>query len=57
VIWELKQNRYGYGPRNRRLRISVRRGNVSVDGFDKLSEADLRTPIEIVFVDQFGQEE
>ena len=27
------------------------------DGFDKLEGADLKAPIEISFIDQFGQEE
>jgi ubiquitin-protein ligase E3 C len=38
-------------------RVTVRRGMVAQDGFDKLSEADLKGTIEITFVDQFGQEE
>lgn len=40
-----------------RTRVQVRRGNVAQDGFDKLAEADLKAPIEITFIDQFGQEE
>jgi ubiquitin-protein ligase E3 C len=35
----------------------VRRGSVAQDGFDKLEGADLKAPIEITFIDQFGQEE
>jgi len=31
-------------------------GDVAQDGFDKLEEADQKTPIEITFIDQFGQE-
>jgi ubiquitin-protein ligase E3 C len=38
-------------------RITVRRGMVAQDGFDKLSDADLKGTIEITFVDQFGQQE
>lgn len=37
--------------------MRVRRGNVAQDGFDRLSEADLKLPIEITFIDQFGQPE
>lgn len=40
-----------------RTRIKVRRGSVAQDGFDKLADADLKAPIEITFIDQFGQEE
>ena len=39
-----------------RTRISVKRGNVAQDGFDKLTGTDLKTPVEIMFIDQFGQE-
>jgi ubiquitin-protein ligase E3 C len=38
-------------------RVTVRRGMVAQDGFDKLSDADLKGTIEITFVDQFGQPE
>lgn len=38
-------------------RVSVRRGNIAQDGFDKLDGADLKQPIQITFIDQFGQEE
>ena len=38
-------------------RIQVRRGMVAQDGFDKLAEVNLKAPIEILFIDQFGQEE
>jgi len=37
--------------------VHVRRGNVAEDGFDKLGDVDLKKPIEITFIDQFGQEE
>ena len=30
---------------------------MSQDGFDRLGEVDLKAPIEIAFIDQFGQEE
>lgn len=40
-----------------KTRIQVRRDTVAQDGFDKLAEADLKQPIEITFIDQFGQEE
>jgi ubiquitin-protein ligase E3 C len=38
-------------------RITVHRGRVAQDGFDLLNDVDLKQPIEIVFVDQFGQPE
>ena len=41
----------------RRTRATVRRGHVAEDGFDKLAEANLKHPIEITFIDQFGEEE
>ncbi|KAL0961250.1 hypothetical protein HGRIS_006212 [Hohenbuehelia grisea] len=50
-------DRYSYEMRRARTLVRVRRGHVSQDGFDKLSEADLKAPIEITFIDQFGQEE
>jgi len=43
--------------RRGRTKIAVRRGSVAQDGFDKLADADLKMPIEISFIDQFGQEE
>jgi ubiquitin-protein ligase E3 C len=30
---------------------------IAQDGFDKLAEVNLKAPIEISFIDQFGQEE
>ncbi|KAH9948904.1 HECT-domain-containing protein [Amylocystis lapponica] len=45
-----------YG-RRAQNRITVRRGMIAQDGFDRLQEADLKAPIAITFVDQFGQEE
>ena len=40
-----------------KARVQVRRGMVAQDGFDRLSEVDLKGAIEITFIDQFGQEE
>ncbi|KAF5355124.1 hypothetical protein D9756_005712 [Leucocoprinus leucothites] len=40
-----------------KTRVQVRREMVAQDGFDRLAEADLKQPIEITFIDQFGQEE
>ncbi|KAM6490051.1 HECT domain containing protein [Amanita muscaria] len=40
-----------------RTRIAVRRGSISQDGFDRLADVDLKLPIEITFIDKFGQEE
>lgn len=48
--------RGGMGGR-RKTRVQVRRGMVAQDGFDKLGDADLKAPVEISFIDQFGQEE
>ncbi|KAG6876550.1 hypothetical protein C0992_012473 [Termitomyces sp. T32_za158] len=42
---------------NGRHRVQIRRGSVAQDGFDRLAEADLKAPLEIVFIDQFGAEE
>lgn len=42
---------------SKKTRVQVRRGMVAQDGFDRLSDADLKAPIEISFIDQFGQEE
>ena len=43
--------------RHTRTRATVRRGHVAEDGFDKLGDADLKHPIEITFIDQFGEKE
>lgn len=40
-----------------RTRATVRRGYVAEDGFDKLGDANLKRPIEITFIDQFGEKE
>ncbi|CAA7268920.1 unnamed protein product [Cyclocybe aegerita] len=40
-----------------RPRVVIRREMVTQDGFDKLAHVDLKFPVAIVFVDQFGQEE
>lgn len=40
-----------------KTRVQVRRDMVAQDGFDRLAEADLKQPVEITFIDQFGQEE
>lgn len=42
---------------HKRTRVTVRRGHVAEDGFNRLAEADLRMPVEITFVDQFGEVE
>jgi ubiquitin-protein ligase E3 C len=42
---------------NGRERVQVRRTMVAQDGFDRLGEVDLKAPIEITFIDQFGEEE
>ncbi|KIJ59650.1 hypothetical protein HYDPIDRAFT_32985 [Hydnomerulius pinastri MD-312] len=43
--------------RRGRMEVSIRRGNIAQDGYDRLSEADLRAPIAISFIDQFGEQE
>ncbi|KAH8832744.1 HECT-domain-containing protein [Flagelloscypha sp. PMI_526] len=53
----LGNSRYTYEGRSKMTRATVRRGRVSQDGFDRLGDADLKAPIEITFIDQFGQEE
>lgn len=40
-----------------RARVSVRRGHVAQDGFDKLGNVNLKGLIEIQFIDKFGQVE
>ncbi|KAF5340438.1 hypothetical protein D9758_013567 [Tetrapyrgos nigripes] len=47
----------GGGGRSGRQRVAVRRGMIAQDGFDRLGEADLKNPVEITFIDQFGEEE
>ncbi|KDR70650.1 hypothetical protein GALMADRAFT_879854 [Galerina marginata CBS 339.88] len=42
---------------DQRLRVKIRRGVVTQDGFERLGEIDLRAPLEIAMIDQFGQEE
>jgi ubiquitin-protein ligase E3 C len=42
---------------NNKTKVQVRRGNVAQDGFDKLAEVNLKTPMEITFIDEFGEEE
>ncbi|GBE82990.1 HECT-domain-containing protein [Sparassis latifolia] len=45
-----------YG-RRFQTRVTVRRGMIAQDGFDHLQDVDLKSPIAISFIDQFGQEE
>ncbi|KAF8960501.1 HECT-domain-containing protein [Flammula alnicola] len=49
--------RYNAFGLSQKARVQVRRGMVAQDGFDRLGEVDLKAPIEITFIDQFGQEE
>ncbi|KAI0755393.1 HECT-domain-containing protein [Daedaleopsis nitida] len=39
------------------MRVTIRREHVAQDGFDRLAEGDLKAPIAITFIDQFGNEE
>lgn len=52
-------NNRGYNRFSHRgiARITVRRESISQDGFDRLQGVDLKAPIAITFIDQFGQEE
>lgn len=45
--------------RRHRKKATVRRENIAQDGYDQLSSmgAELKGPVEIQFIDQFGQEE
>ena len=50
----------GYDDRDRYrhiTRVTVRRDNIAQDGFDRLESVDLKGPVAITFIDQFGQEE
>lgn len=50
----------GYTPWAGRMgvaKVVVRRDHIAEDGFNKLGEVDLRAPIAITFVDQWGNEE
>ena len=46
-----------FAPHGGKARVAVRRGMVAQDGFDRLAEVDMKAPVEITFIDQFGQEE
>ena len=50
-------DRHAMFSRRARTKIAIRRGSVAQDGFAKLADADLKMPIKISFIDQFGQEE
>ncbi len=43
--------------RHSRTNATVRRGHVAEDGFDKLADTNLKQPIQITFIDQFGEKE
>ena len=49
----------GTGPINtlHRTNVTVRRGHIAEDGFDRLSDVDLKASIAITFIDQFGEPE
>jgi ubiquitin-protein ligase E3 C len=40
-----------------RIDVSIRRGHIAQDGYDRLADADLRARIQITFIDQFGEPE
>ncbi|KAH7921617.1 HECT-domain-containing protein [Leucogyrophana mollusca] len=52
-----QRNPWGRHSRGERIEVSIRRGNIAQDGYDKLAEADLKAPIAISFIDQFGEPE
>ncbi|KIK56337.1 hypothetical protein GYMLUDRAFT_47102 [Collybiopsis luxurians FD-317 M1] len=54
IFNDWRNNRSAQG---RQQTVTIRRGNVAQDGFDHLGDADLKNPIQIVFVDQWGEEE
>lgn len=43
--------------RRGRMEVSIRRTSIAQDGYDRLSDIDLRAPISITFIDQFGEPE
>lgn len=45
------------GRGDRKTRVQIRRDMVAQDGFDRLAEVNLKSPIEITFINQFGEEE
>lgn len=49
--------RNAFSAGERQQTVTIRRGSVAQDGFDHLGDADLKNPIQIVFIDQFGAEE
>ncbi|KAF9009589.1 hypothetical protein BDQ17DRAFT_1388399 [Cyathus striatus] len=65
VANDMMSHGYSLGTRGWRLgmmgggrhQVMIRRGSVAEDGFNKLSEADLKGQVEITFVDQFGEAE
>ncbi|OSD07632.1 HECT-domain-containing protein [Trametes coccinea BRFM310] len=46
-----------YRGRMMTTRVTIRRNNIAQDGFDRLGDVDLKGPIAITFIDQFGNEE
>ncbi|KAJ3743655.1 HECT-domain-containing protein [Lentinula detonsa] len=54
VMNDMRTSRSAQG---RQQIVTIRRGSVAQDGFDHLGDADLKNPIQIVFIDQFGAEE
>lgn len=53
----LGMSRYSSLGRMNATRVTIRRTNVAEDGFDKLADANLKAPVEISFIDQFGEPE
>lgn len=57
VLNDMKMNGLDRFSRMGRAEVVVRRGMIAQDGFDKLQDVNLKAPIAIRFIDQFGQEE
>ncbi|KAI6044738.1 HECT-domain-containing protein [Pisolithus marmoratus] len=57
VQTDMENRGYILFSRLNRTEVSIRRGHIAQDGYDKLSGVDLRAPIAITFIDQFGEPE
>ena len=57
IVNNMRNSGYDRFDRSATARVIVRRDMIAQDGFDRLQSVDLKAPIAITFVDQFGQEE
>jgi ubiquitin-protein ligase E3 C len=54
----VQNDKHSHGSDGRgRIDVSIRRGHIAQDGYDRLADADLRARIHITFIDQFGEPE